>query len=153
MTSACLRRMCHVLTYTSPLLAILCDQQLAATKVIVHQRVSNWVWVKIKPLGDRRFWSMFPLTRVPFGVPILDPQPTAVDSYLFLGGAPLRSLPCQNCCMRLFAPHARRLEFCWMLPLRQARNHSESYWSWDLAQVPINRLQLAPKVSCVCVAS
>ena len=30
---------------------------------------------KIKPPGDRRFWSMFPLTRVPFGVPILDPQP------------------------------------------------------------------------------
>ena len=34
-----------------------------------------WVWVKIKPPGDRRFWSMFPLTRVPFEVPILDPQP------------------------------------------------------------------------------
>ena len=34
-----------------------------------------WVWVTIKPTGDRRFWSMFPLTRVPFGVPIFDPQP------------------------------------------------------------------------------
>ena len=32
---------------------------------------------KIKPPGDRRFWSMFPLTRVPFGVPIFDPQPTS----------------------------------------------------------------------------
>ena len=27
---------------------------------------SKWVWFKINPLGDRRFWSMFPLTRVPF---------------------------------------------------------------------------------------
>ena len=26
-----------------------------------------WVWVKIKPLGDRRFQSMFPFTRVHFG--------------------------------------------------------------------------------------
>ena len=25
-----------------------------------------WVWLKIKPEGLRRFWSMFPLTRVPF---------------------------------------------------------------------------------------
>ena len=24
-----------------------------------------WVWVKIKPPGDRRFWSMFLFTRVP----------------------------------------------------------------------------------------
>ena len=37
---------------------------------------TTWVWVKIKPPGDRRFWSMFPLTRVPFGgYPIFDPQP------------------------------------------------------------------------------
>ena len=34
-----------------------------------------WVWVKIKPPGDRRFWSMFPLTRVPFWVQIFDPPP------------------------------------------------------------------------------
>ena len=34
-----------------------------------------WVWVKINPPGDRRFWSMFPLTRVPVGVPMFDPQP------------------------------------------------------------------------------
>ena len=28
-----------------------------------------WVWVKIKPPGDRRFWSMFPLARAShFGV-------------------------------------------------------------------------------------
>ena len=33
------------------------------------------VWVKIKPPGDRRFWSMFPLTRGPFWVHIFDPQP------------------------------------------------------------------------------
>ena len=44
----------------------------------VVERVT-WVWVKIQPPGDRRwFWSMFPLTRVPFGVPIFDPQPLGV---------------------------------------------------------------------------
>ena len=32
-----------------------------------------WVWVKIEPPGDHRFWSMFPLARVLFGVPIFDP--------------------------------------------------------------------------------
>ena len=35
----------------------------------------TWVWVKIKPPGDRRFWSMLPVTRVLFWVPIFDPQP------------------------------------------------------------------------------
>ena len=34
-----------------------------------------WVWVKIKPPGDRRFWSMFPFTMIPFWVHIFDPQP------------------------------------------------------------------------------
>ena len=29
-----------------------------------------WGWLKIKPPGDRRFWSMFPLTRVSFGFPV-----------------------------------------------------------------------------------
>ena len=29
----------------------------------------------IKPPGDRRFWSMLPFTKVPFWVPIFDPQP------------------------------------------------------------------------------
>ena len=35
----------------------------------------SWVWVKIKPAGDHRFWSLVPFTRVPFRVPIFDPQP------------------------------------------------------------------------------
>ena len=36
----------------------------------------KWVWVKIKPPGDRRFSSLVPFTRVPFwGYPIFDPQP------------------------------------------------------------------------------
>ena len=30
---------------------------------------------KLNHQGDRRFWSMFPRTMIPFGVPILDPQP------------------------------------------------------------------------------
>ena len=35
---------------------------------------SIWVWVKIQPPGDRRFYSLFPFTRVPFwGYPIFDP--------------------------------------------------------------------------------
>ena len=34
-----------------------------------------WVWVKIKPPGDRRFWSMFPLTRVPLWFLIFEPHP------------------------------------------------------------------------------
>ena len=36
---------------------------------------SKWVWVKIKVPGDRRFWSMFPFTRLTFWVPNFDPQP------------------------------------------------------------------------------
>ena len=34
----------------------------------------RWVRVKIQPPGDRRFWSMFPRTRVLFGVPVFEPQ-------------------------------------------------------------------------------
>ena len=38
-------------------------------------RVAMWVWVKVKPPGDHKFWSMFPLARVPLGGdPIFDPQ-------------------------------------------------------------------------------
>ena len=37
----------------------------------------RWVWVKIKPPGDRKFWSLVPFTRFPFKVPIFDPQPDA----------------------------------------------------------------------------
>ena len=34
------------------------------------------VWVIIEPPADRRFWSMFPLTRAThFGAHIFDPQP------------------------------------------------------------------------------
>ena len=35
----------------------------------------SWVWVKIKPPGDPRFSSWVPFTRVPFLVPVFDPQP------------------------------------------------------------------------------
>ena len=34
-----------------------------------------WVWLKIKQAGLRRFWSMFPLTRVPFWYWFFEPQP------------------------------------------------------------------------------
>ena len=36
------------------------------------------MWVKIKPLGDHTFWSMLPLTRVPFWVPIFDSQSSSL---------------------------------------------------------------------------
>ena len=40
-----------------------------------------WVRVKIKPQGDRRFWSLFPFTRVPFGgCPIFDNTLRALPS-------------------------------------------------------------------------
>ena len=47
----------------------------------VKNRTPKWVWIKIKTPGDRRFWSMFPLARVPLWVRIFDPQPN--------GGFPL----------------------------------------------------------------
>ena len=34
-----------------------------------QQREPKWVWLKINQEGLRRFWSMFPLTRVPFWDP------------------------------------------------------------------------------------
>ena len=37
-----------------------------------------WVWLKIKQEGLRRFWSMFPLNRVPFWYRFLEPQPCVV---------------------------------------------------------------------------
>ena len=37
--------------------------------------VSTWVRLKIKPEGLRRFWSMFPLTRVPVWYRLFEPQP------------------------------------------------------------------------------
>ena len=35
-----------------------------------YELVPKWVWLKIKQEGLRRFWSMFPLTRVPVWVPV-----------------------------------------------------------------------------------
>ena len=43
----------------------------------------KWVWVKSNPPGDRRFWSMFPFTRIPFWVHIFDPQPNGRFSFGF----------------------------------------------------------------------
>ena len=49
-----------------------------------------WLWVKIKPPGDRRFWSIFPFTRVPFWAPIVDPQPYRVAKRQVSWGPQLR---------------------------------------------------------------
>ena len=48
--------------------------QAAAPLFVGLQRI--WVWVKIQPTGhaSRRFYSLFPFTRVPFWVPIFDPR-------------------------------------------------------------------------------
>ena len=40
------------------------------------RQTSKWAWLKIKDLGLRRFWSMFPLTRVPFWYRFFEPQPS-----------------------------------------------------------------------------
>ena len=38
--------------------------------------VVKWVWLRIKQLGLRRFWSLFPYTKVPFWISIFfQPQP------------------------------------------------------------------------------
>ena len=39
-------------------------------KLVACSIVFMWVWLKIKQEGLCRFWSMFPLTRVPFWVPV-----------------------------------------------------------------------------------
>ena len=47
---------------------------------------SMWVWLKIHQEGLRRFWSMFPLTRVPFWFRFFEPQPcVSWDSAKFVG--------------------------------------------------------------------
>ena len=37
---------------------------------IMYLGFEIWVWLKIKQEGLRRCWSMFPLARVPFWVPV-----------------------------------------------------------------------------------
>ena len=39
------------------------------------QTGAMWMWLKINQEGLRRFWSMFPLTRVPFWYRFFEPQP------------------------------------------------------------------------------
>ena len=34
-----------------------------------------WVWLKIQQEGLRRFWSIFPLTRIPFWYQFFEPYP------------------------------------------------------------------------------
>ena len=35
----------------------------------------RWLWLKIKQEGLRGFWSMFPLTKVPFWYQFFEPLP------------------------------------------------------------------------------
>ena len=41
--------------------------------------VFKWQWLKIQQGGLRRFWSMFPLTRVPFWYRFFEPQPNGKE--------------------------------------------------------------------------
>ena len=47
----------------------------ATHREVRKEKPPLWVWVKIKPPGDRRFESLFPFTRVTCWVPIFDPHP------------------------------------------------------------------------------
>ena len=42
-----------------------------------------WLWLKIQQEGIRRFWSMFPLARVPFWVPVF--WATAISTVVHFG--------------------------------------------------------------------
>ena len=55
-----------------------------ATQLNLLQISIIWVWLKIKELGLRRFWSMFPLARVPVWYRFFGPQPY-YDNYIYLG--------------------------------------------------------------------
>ena len=41
----------------------------------IHIYIYVWAWLKIEQEGLRRFWPMFPLTRVPFWYRLSEPQP------------------------------------------------------------------------------
>ena len=60
-------RMCRTASFLSSL-----RQQLLSSKPV---NGGMWVWLKIKQEGLRRFWSMCPLTRVPFWYRFFEPQP------------------------------------------------------------------------------
>ena len=49
--------------------------------VIQHTRIYIWAWLKISQEGLRRFWSRFPLTRVPFWHRFFEPQPYTPHMY------------------------------------------------------------------------
>ena len=77
------------------------------------QTLSNiWVWVKIKPPGDRRFWSIFPFTRVPLG-------------YSFLTHSHISSTLCSQ--ERTELPSGRPLVF-FTLPLNDVGHPTMSSW-------------------------
>ena len=51
------------------------DQPFLVAEVNFEAKIDKWVWLKIKQEGLRRFWSMFPLTRVAFWYRFFEPQP------------------------------------------------------------------------------
>ena len=59
----------------------------ASASVAPSAGAAIWVWVKMKPPADRRFWSMFPLTRVLLWVHSFDPESYMAEQLsIFLQG-------------------------------------------------------------------
>ena len=50
----------------------------------------GYIWLKIKQEGLRRFWSMFPLTSVPFWFRFSEPQPYIIEQTVFMVVSTLR---------------------------------------------------------------
>ena len=48
-----------------------------------NRSVLKWVWLKINQEGFRRFWSMFPLTRVSFWYRLFEPQPNGLPRTMY----------------------------------------------------------------------
>ena len=52
-----------------------CEVEGGEQQKTYQARKSIWLWLKVKQEGLRGFWSMFPLTKVPFWSRSFEPQP------------------------------------------------------------------------------
>ena len=86
------------------------------------------VWVKIKPPKDHRFWSMLPLTRVPFWVPIVDPQP--YGSVFSLGNPQNAGFPVVSPCFHLTSRCLNSVMDGLCCPLKPPNKQVLKYRGW-----------------------